>query len=76
MFSVLTKKTSGSIHDPLPVYNGVHQGTHLTPNLSLTMIDNLSVDFSDGWTFIDDWTFSKTGLENLISSPMDILEQI
>jgi hypothetical protein len=31
--------------DPLPIYNGVHQGTLLGPISFLTMIYNLGVNF-------------------------------
>ena len=62
--------------NPLPIYNGTSQGTLLGPLLFLVIINSLVKEVPDCWKFVDDLTIVESCFRNLISNPMNILNEI
>ena len=62
--------------NPLPVHNGIPQGTFLGYLLFSVTINSIGKEFPNRWRFVDDLTVVETCLGNLISDPMSILDEI
>jgi hypothetical protein len=62
--------------EPLPVYNGIPQGSTTGPILFGVMVNNLAEDIPLRWKFVDDMTLLEVARKNIKSSPLEILEDI
>ena len=61
---------------PIPVHDGVAQGTLLGHILFSIMIHSLAKEFPDRWKFVDDLGVIKTCYRSLVANPMNILNDI
>jgi len=68
-------KYQNTYSNPLPVHNGMPQGTLLGPLLFSVIINSLAKELPDQQKFADDLTVVETCFRNLIGGPMGTLNE-
>jgi hypothetical protein len=51
--------------EPLPVYNGIPQGSIIGPILFSVMVNNLAEDIPIRWKFVDDMTLLEVARKKI-----------